>query len=265
MNSSKEIITRLFAMLGLEIRRKGSVQQRSFVDALKHARDLGLSPATTLDIGAAYGTFTSKCYDVFPQSRYILVEPLKEYQRYLEEVCRAIPNAEHFLAAAGANRGEITINVHPDLVGSSMYLEREVSDVNGTPRTVATETLDHVCEDLQASGPYLIKIDVQGAELEVLSGARRILNDTEYLILEVSLFEFFEAGPQLHDVVQYMKSCGFSVYDIFGLQYRPLDKALSQVDMAFVRDNGQFRKHHFYATPEQRKEQTERMSKSTMK
>ena len=249
-------------MLGFEIHGKGSVHQRSFVDALKHARDLGLSPATIIDVGAAYGTFTLKCYDIFPQSRYILIEPLKEYQRYLEKVIRTMTTAEYVLAAANAKRGEITINVHPDLVGSSVYLEREVSDVNGIPRTVSAETLDHLCEDMKASGPYLIKIDVQGAELEVLTGAKGILNEAEYLILEVSLFEFFQGGPQLHDVVQYMKSSGFSVYDIFDLQYRPLDKSLSQVDMAFVRDNGRFRKHHFYATPEQRKEQTERMSKS---
>jgi len=262
MSTSKEIIARFFAVLGLEMRRKGSWQQRSFVDALKHARDLGLSPAIIIDVGAAYATFTLKCYDFFPQSRYILIEPLKEYQRYLEKVVSTMPKAEYVLAAANAKRGEITINVHPDLVGSSVYLEREVSDVNGIPRTVSAETLGHLCEDMKASGPYLIKIDAQGAELQVLSGAKRILNEAEYLILEVSLFEFFESGPQLHDVVQYMKSCGFSVYDIFDLQYRPLDKSLSQVDMAFVRDNGRFRKHHFYATPEQRKEQTELMSKS---
>lgn len=37
-----------------------------------------------------------------------------------------------------------------------------------------------------------------------------------------------------------------------------LDNAMSQLDMAFVRDKGYFRKHHFYATPKQRVEQTKR-------
>ena len=225
---------------------------------LSNLHCLGLLPATVLDVGAAYGTFTLKCHNIFPKSRYLLIEPLQEYKSYLEEVIKAVPKAEYILSAATAKRGDVNINVHPDLVGSSTYLEREDSDVNGVPRTVPGETLDNLCEDRKASGPYLIKVDVQGAELDVLLGAKKVLNETEYIILEVSLFEFFEGGPQFYDVVHYMKSCGFVVYDIFSLQYRPMDNAMSQVDMAFVRDKGYFRKYHFYATPKQREEQTKR-------
>jgi len=152
----------------------------------------------------------------------------------------------------------LEINVHPDLVGSSIYLEREDFHVNGVPRKVPTVTLDSLCEDRKESGPYLMKIDVQGAELDVLAGEKKVLNDTEYLIIEVSLFEFFKGGPQFYDVVHYMKSCGFVVCDIISLEYSPLDNALSQVDIAFVRNDSQCRKHHFYATLEQRKEQTRR-------
>jgi FkbM family methyltransferase len=262
MSAFTKTIAKLLGVLGFEMHKKGYLHQRSFVDALKHACDLGLPPATVLDVGAAYGAFTLNCYNIFPKSRYILIEPLNEYKKYLERVCQTVPNSQYVLAAASSTKGQLTINVHPDLVGSSIFLEQEDSNVNGLPRTVPAETLDHVCEEMKASGPYLIKIDVQGAELEVLSGAKGILHEAEYIVLEVSLFKFFVDGPQIHDVVQYMKSCGFSVYDIFDLQYRPLDKSLSQMDMAFVRDNGQFRKHHFYATREQRQEQTERILKS---
>ena len=39
-------------------------------------------------------------------------------------------------------------------------------------------------------GPYLLKIDVQGAELDVLEGAQNLLKDTEAVVLEVSMFGF---------------------------------------------------------------------------
>ena len=253
---SRRLIKGLPRLCGLELHKKGGVLERSFLDALQHAKKLGLLPATVIDVGAAYGTFTLECCNVFPKSRYLLIEPLQEYERYLHKVVGTIPKAEYILSAAAAKGGEVEINVHPDLVGSSIYLEGEDSHVNGVPRKVPTVTLDSLCEDRKASGPYLMKIDVQGAELDVLAGAKKVLNDTEYLILEVSLFGFFEGGPQFYDIVRYMKSCGFVVYDIFGLQYRPLDNALSQVDMVFVRDESQYRKHHFYATPKQREEQT---------
>jgi hypothetical protein len=89
----------------------------------------------------------------------------------------------------------------------------------------------------------------------VLAGATETLRAAEYVVLEVSFFEFFRGGPLFHDVLAFMQARGFVAYDIFGFQYRPLDGALSQADVAFVRERGAFRQHHFYATREQREAQ----------
>lgn len=254
-----ELTNVLRMVFGLETHRGSFFARRSFVEALIHARRLGLLPATVIDVGAANGAFTLKCHKIFPRARYILIEPLQEYRSHLERVTKTVPKSECIISAATAKQGEVSINVHPDLVGSSLYLENEDSDVNGVPRRVITDTIDNFCENRNAVGPYLIKVDVQGGELEVLSGAKEILKETEYVILEISLFQFFMGGPQFYEVVHYMKSCGFVVYDIFDVQYRPFDGAMSQVDMAFVRENGRFRSHQIYATPEQREVQTRKL------
>ena len=215
-------------------------------------------PTMVIDVGAAIGTFTRECYKIFPDSRYLLVEPLKENREYLDNVTKTISNAEYVLAAATAEPGEVTLNVHSDLFGSSLYFEKE-ADLDGHPRNVPAITLDDLCKDRDVSGPYLIKVDVQGAELDVFLGAIVTLDKTEYCILEVSLFQFAKSGPQLYDIVTFMKSHGFVVYDIFGLNYRPLDDALAQVDMAFVKENSQFRKYHIYTTRKQREKLTKEM------
>ena len=158
------------------------------------------------------------------------------------------------MAGAGAQAGNITINVHPQLYGSSTLNESEGSLADGVPREIPLVVLDDVCREKNLKAPYLLKVDVQGAELNVLDGCRKLLEDTEAVILEVSLFQFFVGGPQLYDVVSYMKERGFVTYDIFGGYIRPLDGALAQVDMVFVKENGQFRKSNFFATPEQRKQ-----------
>jgi hypothetical protein len=154
----------------------------------------------------------------------------------------------------------VSLNVHPDLVGSSLFREVEKdTNVNGVLRTVCAITVDSLVKETGAKGPFLLKVDVQGAELDVLRGAERMLADTEYILLEVSLFKFFQDGPDFNDVVLYMKSRGFVIYDISGLQYRPLDNALSQLDVAFVREDGLFRRRHYYATSEQREAQNRRI------
>ena len=107
------------------------------------------------------------------------------------------------------------------------------------------------------AGPYLIKVDVQGAELSVMDGAEGILQETEVIILEVSLFKTMSTNPEIHDVLGYMRKRGFVTYDIFGFRYRPLDGALSQIDMVFVKENGLFRQSHAFASPQQRERMTQ--------
>jgi FkbM family methyltransferase len=255
----KSLARKSLNAFGLEVQRS----RGSFIGALQQIRDLGFSPALVIDVGAGVGMFTLQCHRIFPDSRYLLVEPLQENSPSLEQATKRIKNAEYVLAVAHSEPGEVTLNVHSDFAGSSLYLENE-PDLDGTPRNVQAVTLDNLCKERCVSGPYLIKIDVQGAELDVISGAMEIIDQIEYIILEVSLYQFVKKGPQIYDVITFMRSHGFVVYDIFGLNYRRLDDALAQVDMAFIKDNSPFRKHHIYADTKQREKLTEKMLKARL-
>ncbi|WP_341738060.1 FkbM family methyltransferase [Microcoleus sp. CAWBG640] len=245
----KKIAYQMLKPLGFDVPRKG--MRTSMYGMLDQLIELGFQPETVIDVGVAYGTF--ELYEKFPTTNFLLVEPLIEYEKNLKAICQKY-HAEYIMAAAGAQAGNITINVHPQLYGSSTLNESEGSLADGIPREIPLVVLDDVCRGKNLKAPYLLKIDVQGAELNVLDGCRQMLEDTEVIILEVSLFQFFVGGPQLYDVVSYMKERGFVTYDIFGGYIRPLDGALAQVDMVFVKENGLFRKSHFFATPQQRKQ-----------
>jgi FkbM family methyltransferase len=249
---------RAFRSVGLEVAWRnplsasGKYPRSSLLGLLEQAREVGFSPRTVVDVGAAYGSFALACNRIYPTAKYVLLEPLREYETFLKKAMNSLADAEYIPAAVGREPGEATMNVHPDLVGSSVYLEEDVPLVNGVPRRVRAVTLDEVLSKGEAKAPFLVKVDVQGAEVDVLIGGTGMLENAEYVLLEVSLFEFFKGAPQFHDVLGFMKSKGFVPYDLCGLQYRTLDRALSQVDVAFVKENGIFRRHHYYATPEQR-------------
>jgi len=255
MNMITAILNKGLRSLNLEIssRKEAQEARATMYSALLHASKNGLKPETVIDVGAASGTLP--LYQLFPEARFILIEPLREFTAALKGMTKKLKRAEYVIAAACSSAGNIVLNVHPDLVGSSVFKEEEDSDVNGVERIVPAITIDSLCADRKTKPPYLIKIDTQGAELEVLRGAERVIRETELCIIEVSLFEFFKGGPQIYDCMEFMKAKGFVAYDIFDLQYRLLDGAMSQVDIAFVQDKSKFRKYHYYATGHQRKEQ----------
>jgi FkbM family methyltransferase len=220
---------------------------------LKHISSLKFVPKTIIDIGVAYGT--PGLYGAFDNVHYHLIEPLKEYKDVIKKLKEKYP-LSYSIAAAGEKEGTITLNVHPDLSGSSILAESEGKHVDGEPRIVRLTTLDTEVLENDLKGPFIIKIDVQGFELEVLKGGTSLLDNTEVIILEVSLFQFYKNSPTFEETIRYMNSIGFSVYDIFSGIYRPLDNSLAQVDIVFVKTNGFFRKTHHYASSEQREKIT---------
>jgi len=257
-SSVKYLVVRAFNAAGFNISRirPARAPRASMTGGLAQLGALGFQPRTLIDAGVADAT--PELYESFKNASILLIEPLVEFEPFLRRVCSSY-NAQYVLAAAGPAPGSATFNVHPDKFGSSLLKEVDGASVDGVSRTVPVITIDEECAKRNLSGPYLIKVDVQGAELQVLAGAARTLRETEAVVLEVSLFGFLIGGPQFYDIVQRMKESGFVAYDIFGAHYRPLDGALAQVDMIFVREDGLFRRSHAYATPEQREAQTRKM------
>ena len=250
-SSAKHLVVRLFNAFGFDIRRHRppTPVRSSMTGALAQLASLGFKPQTLIDIGVAYQT--SELYEAFRAATILLIEPLVEFEPFLRKICASY-NAQYILAAAGETRGTAVLNVHPDKIGSSLLNEVEGKSVDGSPRTVPVITIDEVCSERNLQGPFLIKVDVQGAELQVLAGAQRTLQETQAVILEATLFGTMINGPQLSDVVARMKQYGFVAYDVWGFLYRPYDNALCQLDMLFVREDGPFRQSHVYATPAQR-------------
>jgi FkbM family methyltransferase len=210
---------------------------------------LGFAPATIIDAGVA--TQTAGLYEEFPNVPLLLIEPVVEYEPFLKKIASE-HNGQYVLAAAGEKNGTTILNVHDQKFGSSLLREMEGESVDGAQREVPMRTIDDLCAERNLRGPYLLKVDVQGAELRVLSGARRVLEQSEAVILETAVIGTMLGGPEAWDVMDWMKQVGFVVYDLYEFQYRPLDGALCQIDVVFVKEKGKFRERHEWATTEQR-------------
>ncbi|MDO1448843.1 FkbM family methyltransferase [Rhodocytophaga aerolata] len=256
-------IKKIFTVFGLEIRRKQlqkkqliTPQRTSMQASLQHIKSLGFNPQTIIDVGAAHGT--DALFNVFPDSKHILIEPLKEFKERLTAL-----NKEYSIIyipkAVGAQKGELKINVHPDLYGTSLLQETDGNLYDGIARTIEVTTLDDIYKENALVAPIILKVDVQGYEIQVLEGGSLVMQQAEVVVLESSLFKFMKEGVDFYEIIHYMKQKGFVVYDMVEGHNRPLDDALAQVDLVFVKEKGQLRNNHNWATPQQRRELQERV------
>lgn len=207
----------------------------------------GFYPKTIIDAGAFEGHWSRLAKRIWPSSRLIMVEPNAANNPRLAKTVKDL-QAQLLCELLGAQDGqEVRFNVMAS--GSSIMEERSPLCRKAEVRRL--RTLDSLVEDIEF--PAFLKIDAQGYELQILMGASRILTDVEAVLLEIAVIEINEGAPLLHEVVAFMKACGFVAYDILEIHRRPLDGALNQVDLMFVREqSGLIADKRHFASPDGR-------------
>ena len=200
----------------------------------------GMNPEVIYDIGANDGSWTRDARQVFPRARYELFEANSQHTKpgvhtvLLGETTKDV----QFYKASGPSAGSNT--------GASVYLEVTHHYVPGTytVETLPMVPLDEYIAQKNLPLPDLIKLDVQGAELDVLKGGESLLPTTKYVLMEVSLHRWNKDAPMIEDVMAYMSSQGFDLIDIVDTHF--VQNYLLQVDVLFAHKSTGLRKQDFY-------------------
>ena len=225
--------------------RRGKCSYFTLHYCLQTVKSAGLSIRSVLDIGANGAQWSKEVKWFFPEAHFYLIEPQIEMEGALRAFCESAVHAKYFLAGAGPQSGETTLTVWEDLQGSSLLPQAsEELIAEGRQRKIPIVAIDNLIQRGDIPIPELCKIDIQGYELKALEGAQLLFGKTEMFILEVSLFGFLPETPSVYDVVFYMHQKGYVLYDMPGFGHRPLDGALGQIDMCFVKEDSVLRKSH---------------------
>ena len=206
---------------------------------LRHLRRNGFQPSTVVDVGACVGEWSRAAAAVFPGSDYVLIEANPENGAALERTClKSVGRFRYVMALLGSKDGE-AVDFYQSGTGSSVLPELTRFSV-GPPVRLPMTSLDTLVAPAPAQ-PVLLKLDVQGYELEVLRGGPRTLSGTEVVVLEASLLPYNAGAPLFAEVVAFMECAGFVVFDFCGQLRRQSDHALFQTDVVFVRTNSPLR------------------------
>lgn len=246
----KDLIKNIFKIFGLEIRKvnganEDDIEDKAMNTLLTGLKGRGLHCTSIIDVGANRTKWSRLGKRIYPNAHFYLIEPQIEMKKKLDQFCQEFSNTSYFLAGAGAKKETLTLTINDDLDGSS-FLPKPDDNLkkDGKQREIEIIAIDDLITSGQIKIPELIKLDIQGFELEALKGAEKTFGKTEVYILEVSLFSFSDVPgmPILSDVINFMLERDYVVYDMGSFMYRPLDGALAQCDICFVKRNGILRK-----------------------
>jgi FkbM family methyltransferase len=198
--------------------RVGYPYPATHINYLKGLKEAGFEPRVMYDIGACVLHWHDQVKLLWPQGRVIAFEASDGLEFLYKEA-----GIEYVIGVLSTETGrEVEFYQNNDAPGGNSYY-RENPDVQPSAakiyaevykRKVKTIGLDDTIRARSLPMPDLIKMDVQGAELDVLKGATEALKTAQHVILELQVVEYNKGAPLKDVVIAYMDSVG---YDCLGL------------------------------------------------
>lgn len=205
-------------------------------DILIRIANLGFNPELIFDVGAYQGDFTKFCIKVWPKTNLACFEVLPHKVIELRNLAADNPAIQVFPMLLGSRSQDQVAFYQLDNKAetSSSVLNAHIS-FNVSPKYYPMSTVDEIVNNqLNGRVPDLLKMDVQGYELEVLKGAEKSLDKIQVILAEVNFLDIYKGSPLLAEMITWLDARNFVAYDISGFWRRPLDQALFQADFIFV-------------------------------
>lgn len=230
--------------VGLSAARTSEIQRRARAEhkgmAVAICATLGLGD-DAIDVGAREGMFTQQMADCAPHGRHLAVEPLPAHAATLREAMPENVIVEELAVADHHAPNEIEFLHLANASGYSGLRERELPEARRFQRLHVEAIALDVLVERHGLRPRLIRIDVEGAELGVLEGARRTIErhrptlmvehgcaaagygDTSSTFFDLAtdlgmrIFDFDGHGP--YDRPGFIKTCG--PFGYFNFLLRP--------------------------------------------
>ena len=206
----------------------------------EHRRVLCDHLRTAVDIGANRGQFSLAVRQWVPKARVIAFEPLPDPAATFRKVFRGDSKVMLYQAAIGPIAGEAIIHVS-EADDSSSLLPISPWQPKLFPGTseVRTETVrvgrlfDFILAKDVVS-PALLKLDVQGYELDALRGCMELLQAFDIILVECSFMELYVGQAFAHQVIEFLNMQGFMLRSVYNLEYNRRGEAI-QGDFVFAK------------------------------
>ena len=187
----------------------------------------GFAISTVYDIGANKGRWSRDMKRVLPRSNFLLFEANESHREKLAS--RGFPFFICVLGSKEESRPFYSIGG----TGDSLYIEKTKHYEEINFREVTTQTLKAIVQQNKLPLPNFIKLDVQGAELDILAGSDGLLDQCYAIYMECPVLEYNAGAPTFDAYIQFMLNKGYAPIQV--LEQHLVKGVLTQFDILFIR------------------------------
>jgi len=204
----------------------------------QHSQVLKNKYRTIVDIGANRGQF-SLAASQNPDALIYAFEPLSKPAEIFKKVFKNNNNVKFFNVAIGNTEKETSINVSAKDDSSSLL---EISQLQnelfpGTFKDSVEEVflapLEKFINEDDLISPALLKLDVQGYELEALKGCQKLLKGFDHIYCECSFISLYKGQKLSSEIISFLNDHDFELAGFFNLKKTP-DGDCIQADLLFA-------------------------------
>lgn len=194
---------------------------------------------TVIDVGANNGWYAQRIRQLLPYAMIYSFEPLQlPYEKLVSKfenddrfkayniACDTMKGSKSFFE----NKKSVSSSFLPmaDLHKKSFPGSAEVNEIR-----VETDTLNNIFQSTEIASKAMLKMDVQGYELNVLKGADILLSKIDLIYTEVSFRELYEGQPLINEITEFLMEKGFIISGIDHVDRSLIDGSSLQADVYF--------------------------------
>lgn len=186
---------------------------------------VGEDAATIFDIGAHVGLAAKRYRELFPRATIHCFEPFPESFEILSRSVGTLGPIELHQLALAASRGQADFSVNRNSATNSLLASDAGADVywqTDTPQTlgklrVTTRTLDDFVDEHSISSIDVLKMDVQGAEYDVLLGASNTLDRhaIRLIYMELITAPTYLGQHRIREYLELFDAAGYELFDLY--------------------------------------------------
>ena len=197
---------------------------------------------TIIDIGANKGQFTLAARYVFPEAQIISFEPLSAPAEKFNKLFKNDEKVILHQSAIGTEKKTLAMHVSKRDHSSSILPigVKQASIFPGTDEShtenITVSQLNRFISSSDLNLTTLLKIDVQGYELNALNGCIDLIDKFDYIYVECAFIELYEGQALADEVINYLAEYSFKLKGVYNTFYDKHGTAV-QVDILFINNS----------------------------